>query len=344
MGAKGDHSTPKRHSKRPEALTSEDVSSPSAKISGLTTRVSKKRRGRKQRRLYPESVPPGMVHEVFDVSDAADIPGTLADGKPAPSRRGVPSWSKPPPAPPRPSQRPGDDAEELDADELEEDELDEESDVAVRGERLLTPPAVETSRVVARPRSPVVALLLLGGAVALALGVVLGGRDRSEASKSHTTQARKPPPVVATAASDRILIPLPDPAPNVELPSEPPADLPSAVASVSTSGDEPGSNASVAWAPPAAAEPAAPFDAEAANAAISAAFARAAACRTSTDPEGEAVATITYAPSGRVTSATVSGIFAGTSVGGCIAATLRAARVAPFSGDYVVVRRTKTLQ
>ena len=87
-----------------------------------------------------------------------------------------------------------------------------------------------------------------------------------------------------------------------------------------------------------------PFDTQAANAAITAAFARAAACRGPGDPPGEVTATLTYAPSGRITTATVSGIFAGTPVGGCIAAALRGARVPPFSGDYLSVKRTTLLK
>jgi hypothetical protein len=51
--------------------------------------------------------------------------------------------------------------------------------------------------------------------------------------------------------------------------------------------------------------------------------------------------TITFSPSGRVTSATIGGPpFAGTPTGGCIAATLRRARVPPFTGDMVTVKKT----
>jgi hypothetical protein len=44
--------------------------------------------------------------------------------------------------------------------------------------------------------------------------------------------------------------------------------------------------------------------------------------------------TITFAPSGRVTSALLSGPpFSGTATGSCIARTLRTATMAPFTGD-----------
>ena len=55
--------------------------------------------------------------------------------------------------------------------------------------------------------------------------------------------------------------------------------------------------------------------------------------------------TITFAPSGRVTSANISGPpFAGTPTGGCIAAALRKARVPAFDGDRVTVSKTIVIQ
>jgi hypothetical protein len=86
-----------------------------------------------------------------------------------------------------------------------------------------------------------------------------------------------------------------------------------------------------------------PFDTQAASAAITAAFARAASCRGPNDPSGSVTATLTYAPSGRVTTATVSGVFAGTAIGGCIASALHGARVPAFSGERLTVRRTVEL-
>jgi hypothetical protein len=87
------------------------------------------------------------------------------------------------------------------------------------------------------------------------------------------------------------------------------------------------------------------FDAEAARQSIAAAEARLSACRGPSDPAGPATVVVRYAPSGRVTTATVeSGPFVGTSAGGCIAATFRSARVPPFAGDTVTVKRTVTLR
>jgi hypothetical protein len=105
-------------------------------------------------------------------------------------------------------------------------------------------------------------------------------------------------------------------------------------------------------APPAAAvavrrAPVAPattaaFDVAATESAIEAAFERARSCKTANDPKGVATVTLTYAPSGRITTALVSGVFAGTSTGSCIAGVLRSARIPPFSGSLVTVKRSAT--
>ena len=101
-------------------------------------------------------------------------------------------------------------------------------------------------------------------------------------------------------------------------------------------------------APPAEAEPKSKldaFDAEAAASALNSAASRASACRKPTDPSGVAVVTVSFAPSGRVTSATISGPpFVGTATGSCIAATLRKARMPAFSGSLKTVKKTLTIQ
>lgn len=87
-----------------------------------------------------------------------------------------------------------------------------------------------------------------------------------------------------------------------------------------------------------------PFDAAAARAALDAAAAQASACRKPGDPSGVAVITITYSPTGRVTSANIGGPpFQATLTGGCIASTMRKARVPAFAGDMVTVRKTVTI-
>jgi GYF domain 2 len=87
-----------------------------------------------------------------------------------------------------------------------------------------------------------------------------------------------------------------------------------------------------------------PFDANAASAAVASAAAQATSCRQEGDPTGTTTVIITFAPSGRVTTATVNGPpFAGTKTGGCIAATMRRARVPAFSGDAKTVSKSVTI-
>jgi hypothetical protein len=86
------------------------------------------------------------------------------------------------------------------------------------------------------------------------------------------------------------------------------------------------------------------FDAEAAVSALDNAASRASSCRQPSDPSGVAVVTITFAPSGRVTTATISGPpFVGTATGSCIAAAMRTAKVPSFSGQFKTVKKTVTI-
>jgi len=97
-------------------------------------------------------------------------------------------------------------------------------------------------------------------------------------------------------------------------------------------------------APPPA-EPGTEFDPAAARSALASAAAQASACRKDGDPSGTANLTITFAPSGRVTSAQIQGPpFSGTATGGCIASTMRRASVPAFSGDHVTVSKTIVVQ
>jgi hypothetical protein len=83
-----------------------------------------------------------------------------------------------------------------------------------------------------------------------------------------------------------------------------------------------------------------PFDRAAASAALDASAAAAMSCRRPETPPGAARVSVTFAPSGRVTTAIVAGAFAGTVEGGCIARTFREARVEPFDGGLVTVHKT----
>jgi hypothetical protein len=63
-----------------------------------------------------------------------------------------------------------------------------------------------------------------------------------------------------------------------------------------------------------------------------------AAC--STGPTGWAVVDVTFAPSGRVTTASVRLPFAGTPVGSCVARVVHSARVRPFARSTLQVAYT----
>jgi hypothetical protein len=87
------------------------------------------------------------------------------------------------------------------------------------------------------------------------------------------------------------------------------------------------------------------FDLGAAKAALAAAAARAAGCKQPDDPSGGAKVSVTFAPSGRVTSSRVSGPpFQGTATGGCIASAFRSASVPPFEGSAVTVNKDVSIR
>jgi predicted Zn finger-like uncharacterized protein len=92
-------------------------------------------------------------------------------------------------------------------------------------------------------------------------------------------------------------------------------------------------------APPPADAP--PFSKASAISALTAAASSAGSCKKPGGPTGPGKATVTFAPSGRVTTATVAGgSYAGTGVGGCVASVFRRAHVPPFSGSSVTVSKS----
>jgi predicted Zn finger-like uncharacterized protein len=91
----------------------------------------------------------------------------------------------------------------------------------------------------------------------------------------------------------------------------------------------------------AAASSAPPFSKAAAISALGGAAGSAGACKKPGGPTGTGKVQVTFAPSGRVTNATVmGGPFAGTAVGGCVAAAFRRAKVPAFSGNAVTVSKS----
>ncbi|MES1186385.1 MAG: MJ0042-type zinc finger domain-containing protein [Myxococcales bacterium] len=126
---------------------------------------------------------------------------------------------------------------------------------------------------------------------------------------------------------------------------KPVAEKPASAASEAKPEPEKPAAKEPAPAPTTPGEPAGPFDRAAAAAALNSSAAQASSCRKEGDPSGVASVVITFAPSGRVTSANISGPpFAGTPTGGCIAAALRKARVPAFEGDRVTVSKTIVIQ
>ena len=88
-----------------------------------------------------------------------------------------------------------------------------------------------------------------------------------------------------------------------------------------------------------------PFDTAAAAGAVASAASAASSCRQEGDPSGTASVSVTFAPSGRVTTANVNGPpFAGTKTGGCIASTLRKAHIPAFTGEPTTVHKTIVIQ
>jgi predicted Zn finger-like uncharacterized protein len=128
-------------------------------------------------------------------------------------------------------------------------------------------------------------------------------------------------------------------------PEDKPTDGATASTTPSGSSSSPsGSSSSTTPAKPAAPSGGGAFDVGAAKAALAAAAANAAGCGSASGPKGSGKVQVTFAPSGRVTSANVvSGPFGGTSVGGCVASKFRAARVPAFSGSPQTVAKGFTV-
>ncbi len=97
-------------------------------------------------------------------------------------------------------------------------------------------------------------------------------------------------------------------------------------------------------AEPAPAVAAGSFNTDAAKAQLSMMASQSTVCKRPEGPWGTGRAVITFASSGRVTTANVTGDpFGGTAVGGCVANVFRRAKVPPFSGDSVTVSKSFTI-
>jgi predicted Zn finger-like uncharacterized protein len=140
----------------------------------------------------------------------------------------------------------------------------------------------------------------------------------------------------ASAATTASAVATPTPAPETKTAEKAVTSTPVAVAKASTSETVKKKEEPV----PAGASDLPPFSKSAAISGLTAASMAANACRKPGGPTGPGKATVTFAPSGRVTTATVSGAYAGTGVGGCVASGFRKAHVPAFSGPAVTVSKS----
>lgn len=210
------------------------------------------------------------------------------------------------------------------------------------------------------------------GITALGAGLLVVALKLSKPDETATTattmttaplvSASSPPSAMETAAPALPVITTPPIAPSdpdapVKREKDPAVATPVTAAPRSTAPSSPGApvtapvvaapivTAPVVVAPPPPPPGGAEFNRSAAIAALSAAAGRAAGCKQPDDPAGGANVSITFAPSGRVTSSKVTTPpFQGTPTGGCIAAAFRAATVPPFEGAPVTVTKNVSIR
>ncbi|HVY32654.1 MAG TPA: zinc-ribbon domain-containing protein [Polyangiaceae bacterium] len=200
-------------------------------------------------------------------------------------------------------------------------------------------------------------LVLFGGigagAVILLLAgmLIFGGKDKTEASAEGAASA-----AASAKMEEKKVDAAPKEEPKAEEKKEEPAPAPSAEEKKEEAKPEAAktdtkaattSHAATTTAvkkdepEPAAASNAPPFSKASAISALGAAASSAGGCKKPGGPTGVGKVQVTFAPSGRVTSATVMGPpFAGTAVGGCVAGAFRRAKVPAFGGSPVTVSKS----
>jgi hypothetical protein len=167
----------------------------------------------------------------------------------------------------------------------------------------------------ARPSSAWLAAFGITVVLAFVVGIFTGRGLRSQAEQRPThpaapSKAATPSPIVAPVAAA-------SPGESAGPPLVRPPRIPSATAK------------------------AAGFNAQAAKLAIDRVIPRLKACKQAGEPPGSATVTVTFAPTGRVSSAQVTNTrYAGTRTGNCIVQRLREARVPEFNGAPVTVKRS----
>jgi hypothetical protein len=158
---------------------------------------------------------------------------------------------------------------------------------------------------------------------------VSAGEPREPAEASVAPRARDAKNSLASTESEAAKVP---PSSSASASAEAPEPTAAPPLEGSSGGDQPAEKVPTPADVP-------PFDRAAAATALGTAAAQAQSCKTIGGPTGKGQATVTFAPSGRVTSASVSGDVAGSSVGSCVAKLFRSTRVPPFSGEAVTVAK-----
>lgn len=175
------------------------------------------------------------------------------------------------------------------------------------------------------------------------------GPMRPTATDAPAPVTAPPPAPTATEAPKpaETQAPAPKPADAAPRPADHPRQADPARPADPKPHERPAAPAQPAPAPPAPPPPApaaGEFNRAAARTALASAAATAAGCKRPDDPSGGARVSVTFAPSGRVTSSKLMGSpFQGTPTGGCIARAFRGASVPPFSGDPVTITKDVTL-
>jgi predicted Zn finger-like uncharacterized protein len=193
----------------------------------------------------------------------------------------------------------------------------------------------------------VLLILLLG----VGIGAMLSGDEESTEAASASAATSAAPVAASDEKTEKAEK---EPEPAASPPSDAPAPPPSAEAKADdkdgkspsgATGKQPSGGSARKDAKkddaPAPVTADQPFNRGAAVAAMSAAASQASGCKKPGGPTGSGKATLTFAPTGRVTSATVdSPPFAGTAVGGCVASIFRRAKVPPFTGNPIRVSKS----
>jgi len=191
----------------------------------------------------------------------------------------------------------------------------------------------EPARLIAATALPVIERTVEPASDSAATEARASAREAAANRPASTTKQRSSKTSKSEGASER------EPSTQEEPATAPAAEPTQAAAS------EPAPAAETPAPPQEAAPELPPFNQAAAQAALDAAAGRAAGCLKEGEPSGMARVVVTFAPSGRVTTASVDGApYAGTPTGGCIARAFRSAEIAPFSGKLMTVGKTVALR